>query len=237
MKKNVLLLTAVGTLGSIILTLVYMLIMSLTSRFAFSLRFGDEAVFAIMGNQKTYILMAFVIIEIVFFVWLFSSMSQEQNSRLYPKKEEKKKGIVITKAAKFSAVCAGIMLIFMLVANVFIYTEFSKESIKEKVFFSTEEYTWDEIYFYTLSCDENANLTFSIETNDKTVYEIFKSGNSCSDKFTEEFGDMLSYAAYLSDTLDNRGEMVVKKIEGQEYLEKFYSSDENVWSKVQRIIE
>lgn len=238
MKKNFFLLTAVGTLGSIVLTLIYMLIMSLISRLVFSLRFGDEAVFATMGDLKTYVLIAFVIIEIIFFVWLFSSMSQEQGNKFYPaKKEEKKSGIVITKATKVCAACAGLLLAFMIVANVCIYTEFSKDSIKQKNFFSTKEYTWDKVYFYTLSCDENADITFSIETNDKTVYEILGSVNSCSDKFTEEFGDILSYASYVSDILDSQGEMVGKKIEGREYFEKFYSSDEKVWAKIQSIIE
>ena len=248
MKKNTVLLTLIGTVGAIVFTVVYAIIMSVVSRLSFSVRFGDEVVFALLGNTTSFIIAAFVIFEIVFFVWLFTSMAKEksdkQDGKLIGGKtiEKKDTKLTLTKATKISGLAAIIILVGMIVVNANFYTEVSKDSIKQKAFVTTNEYTWDDVYRYSLSYDESDMLKFTVQMNDGKAFQILSSSNSCSDKFFEEFGDMLSYAGYLADRLDSGERKVQKDIVGLEYMEQHFKESDDpkaqeAWVKINRIIE
>ena len=244
MKKNTVLLTFIGTVGAIAFTVVYAIIMSVVARLFFSVRFGDEVVFALLENTTTFIIAAFIIFEVVFFVWLFTSMAKEKNDKQDGKllggksiEGNKKQKLTLTKPAKLAGLAAIVILIGMVIFNASVYTEVSKDSIKQKAFVTTKEYTWDEVYRYSLSCDESATLKFTVQMNDGKSFEMFATSNSCSDKFLEEFGDMLTYAGYLSDTLDAGERKVLKDIIGLEYMEQYFKENNEAWAKINRIIE
>ena len=249
MKKNTALLTLIGTVGAIAFTALYAIIMTVVARLSFSVKFGDRVVFALLENTTTFIIAAFVIFEIVFFVWLFTSMAKEKSDKQDGKliggssiEGNKKQKLTLTKPAKISGLAAIVILIGMVIFNANIYTEVSKDSIKQKAFATTQEYTWDEVYRYTLSCDESATLKFTVQMKNGKAFEMFTSSNTCSDKFFEEFEDMLTYAGYLADTLDAQNHKILREIQGREYMEKYFKESDDpkaqeAWVKISRIIE
>lgn len=243
MKKNTFLLTLIGTVGAVAFTLVYYLIMTLVLRLCFSLRVGDASVFALLENTAGFTIAAFAIFEIVFFVWLFTFLAKEksdkQDAMLLGGRTlgGKKTKLTLTKPAKIAGLAAVIILIGMVVVHANVYTEVSKDSVKQKSFVTTKEYTWDEVYRYSLSCDTDGSLKFTVQMTDGKAFEIFSGSNTCSDKFFEEFGDMLTYAGYLSDRLDTGERKIQKDIIGLEYMKQYYAESGEVWDKINRIVE
>ena len=243
MKKNTFLLTIIGTAASIILTVIYTLLMNLTAKFSFSARASDIAVIALREHTMVFIAVAFFIFEIIFFVCLFSSMAKEksdkQDGKLLGGKSidgNKKTKLSLTKTTKIAGIAGIVVLLGMLAFNSGVYTEVSKDSIKKKVFVTTDEYTWDEVYRYSFSCDENANLKYTVQMDDGKSFQILVSSNSCSEQFTEEFGDVLSFAYYLSCEFESSDKQIIKDISGIEYMEQYYKSNEANWSKIEKII-
>lgn len=245
MKKNTFVLTLLGTLGAIILTVIYALILTGTSNLVFSARFGDSSAFAILENTISYIAVAFFTFEIIFFVWLFSSLAQDktntQNASLLNGKKladlsDKKQNKKITKATKISALAGIVILVCMTVANLSIYTEVTSDKICKHTFFTSKEYSYSDVYRYSLSCDENATLKFTLQMRDGSSFELLQSTNTCSDSFSEEYTDMLSFAGHLTEKLEAADRTVPKNIVGKENIEKFYSSSDSTWNKILKII-
>ncbi|MBE6547417.1 MAG: potassium-transporting ATPase subunit C [Ruminococcaceae bacterium] len=235
MKRNGFLLTLVGTFGSIILTIIYALALTGIAKLIFSWRRNGESVLALMPNTTTYIIVAFFVFEIVFFVWLFSTMAKEKEDKFDGKLlNDKKAGKKLTKSTKIAGLAGIVVLIAMIACNAGIYTEVSKNSIKKKVFFSTQEYTWDDVYRYTLACDDEKVLTYSVQMQDGTTFELFQKSNSCSEEFETEFEDILSYAVYLSNILDTR-DNILKDVDDPD-IEAFYK-EHGDWQKIKQIIE
>ena len=244
MKKNSFLLTLIATVGAIVFTVIYAAVLLLVGRFSFNLQSGDLAAVALQSNSSAYIIAAFLIFEGVFFLWLFTSMAKEKSDKqdgkllggrtLDGKKEAK---LTLTKTTKVAGLAAMVILVGMIVINAGFYTEVSGDSIKQKAFVTTKEYTWDEVYRYSLSCDETGNLKYTVQMTDGKAFVIFPSSNTSSDKFIKEYGDMLTYAGCLSDKLDNGERKVQKDIVGLEYMKQYYSESNEVWSKINRIIE
>lgn len=244
MKRNTFGLTLLGTLGAIIFTVIYALILTTVARVTLSLGFGDRVCLALLDNTTTYIFIAFVVFEIIFFVWLFSTLAKEKEQtqskmlggRTIGEKPEKLR-FTFTKPTKIAALIGAIALLIIIALNAGVYTEISEEGITKRVFVTTDEYTWNDTNRYFLTCDESATLKFTLQMDDGTSVELFASSNSCSDKFTEKYADILTFAGYISDTLDASEKNIRKEIVGLEYMEKYYSSDEEVWAKISRIIE
>lgn len=244
MKKNTFVLTLLGTLGAIALTVIYALILTGASNAVFTAHFGDRSAFAILENTIAYIAVSFFTFEIIFFVWLFSSLARDktdaQNSGLLggkslidTKNSQKKK---ITKSTKISILAGILILVCMLIANFTIYTEVTSDTICKHTLFSSKEYSYSDVYRYSLSCDESATLKFTIQMRDGTSFELLQSTNTCSDSFSDEYGDMLSFVGHLTEKLENSDRAIPKSIVGMEYMEKFYSSSDATWSKISKII-
>ncbi len=243
MKKNTFLLTIIGTAASILLTVIYALLLNLTARLSFSAFAPDAPVIVLRENTMAFIAVAFFIFEIIFFVCLFSSMAKEKSDKqdgvLLGGKSidgNKKTKLSLTKTTKIAGIAGLLILVGMLVFNAGVYTEVSKDSIKKKVFVTTNEYTWDDVYRYTFSCDENATLKYTVQMDDGKSFQILVSSNSCSEEFTEEFGDVLTFAYYLSCEFESSDRQIIKDIVGLEYMEQYYKSNEANWSKIEKII-
>lgn len=240
MKKNTVLLTLAGTVGAIILTVLYALLITSTARLVFSSKFEGKVAFALLDNTTTYIITSFVVFEAIFFIWLFTSLAKEksdkQNGRLSGTLDNVKKSKGrLSLSVKIAGIAGIVILLGMLVANFSVYTEVSETSIKKKAFFTTREYTWDDVYRYSMTCDESANLRYTVQMKDSSSYEFFKASNSCSDEFTDKYGNMLSFAKYLSDTFDSGERFILKEISGADYMEKFYGNDA-AWKDISHII-
>ncbi len=238
-KKNTFLLTLVGTFGAIVCTVVYALLLSLLANVIFSQRFGDACAVALLPNQMTYIVLAFAVFEIVFFVWLFSTLAKEKSDRQdgIISSDKKPRLNIFTKVG---ILCGALILVFVSVLSVTAYTSVSEDGVTRKNLFVSDKYTWDDVYKYELLCDESANISFVLQFTDGTTTELFTSTNSCSDKFSVKYGDMLSFAGYISDTLDSQDRIVGKSISDASIknLEKFFkSSSPATWEKIQKIIE
>lgn len=243
MKKNTFILTVIGTVASILLTVVYTLLLNLMASLSFSAFAPDAPVIALRENTMFFIFGAFLIFEIIFFVYLFSSMAKEKSDKqdgvLLGGKSinnKKKSKITLTKTTKIAGVVGIVILVGMLAFNAGIYTEVSKDSIKKKTFITTQEYTWNDVYRYTFSCDENAELQYTVQMTDGKSFQILVSSNSCSDEFIEEFGDVLTFAYYLSCEFENCDRKIIKDIVGLEYMEQHYKPNESDWSKIEKII-
>lgn len=241
MKKNTFLLTVVGTFSAVVLTVIYACIMTGITKLSFSVRLGDEASFALIENTVSYIPIGFFIFEIIFFVWLFSSLAQDKNSTqdaklLGAKITPSQTRLSITNVAKISAVIGVIILISLIIVNVNVYTEFTPNVVKDKTFFKEKEYSYADVYRYSFSCDENATLKYTVQMRDGTSFELLQTTNSCSDKFIEEYGDMLSFAGYLSEKFDSGETTVLKEIKGIEYMKEYYGNTNSTWNKLNKII-
>ncbi len=235
--------TIIGTVTSILLTVIYVLLLNITASLSFSAFAPDIAVIALREHTTVFIITAFLIFEVIFFIYLFSIMAKEKSDKqdgvlldgnsIDNKKNHK---IILTKTTKIAGALGIVLLVGMLVFNAGVYTEVSKDSIKKKVFITTQEYTWDEVYRYSFSCDENANLQYTVQMTDGKSFQILVSSNSCSEEFTQEFGDVLTFAYYLSCEFESSDRQIIKDIVGLEYMEQYYKSNETNWSKIEKII-
>ncbi len=243
MKKNTFLLTIIGTVASIVLTVIYTLLMNLTASLSFAAFAPDAPVIALREHTTIFIIGAFLVFEVIFFIYLFSAMAKEKSDKQdgvllggRSIDDKKKSKITLSKTTKIAGIVGIALLVGMLAFNAGVYTEVSKDSIKKKTFITTQEYTWDDVYRYTFSCDENAELKYSVQMTDGKSFQILVSSNSCSEEFTEEFGDVLTFAYYLSCEFESSDRQIIKDIVGLEYMEQYYKSNETNWSKIEKII-
>lgn len=240
MKKNSALLALFGTVGAIILTVLYALLITGSAKLVFSLRLKGAVAFAILSNTATYIITAFIIFEVIFFIGLFTTLAKEKSDKQDGKmlgriSDNGKHRGKLSLATKISAVVGVVILLGMLVANFSVYTEVSETSIKKKSFFTTRQYCWDDVYRYSLTCDESADLKFTVQMKDSTSFEFFKNSNSCSDEFLDKYENMIAFARYLSDTFDSSERYIQKNVSGAEYMEKYYG-EIDAWQDIRHII-
>lgn len=239
-KRNGFLTTVLGTLLSIVAAVVFTLIMTGISRLVFSLRFPDRAVLSLLTNSVTYIIIAFFAYEIVFFVWLFNSMSDEKKSKQGIVSQPPEKASRLGRPVMIAGLVALIISLGMIFANCTVYTEISEDAIIEHTPFTEKEYSLDDAFRYSLVCDANGRLEFFIWMEDGTSFELFNSANTRSDEFVNTYGDgLLHFAGILSDRLDNNEKYVEKVISESTltYLERYYSQGDSVWEDILKIIE
>ena len=231
-KRNGFLTTVLGTLLSIAAAVIFTLIMSFSSRLIFSVRFGDRPVMALLSNSVAYIFVAFIIYEVVFFVWLFCKMSDEK------RKEAGGKGL--KKPVLIAALAALIISVCMIIANSAVYTEISEDSITDRSLFSEKKYTIEDVYRYSLSCDSEGTLKYTIWTDDGNSFELFEGANTRSEEFTAKYGDgLIHFASVLSDKFDS-SEVYIEKVISEStltYLERYYSQGDSVWEDILKIIQ
>ena len=225
-----------GTLVVILGVVIYALVSSFLNRLFISARFGNESAGAVFSLFFTGLTVAFLLYEAIF-IFGQIKLSQERSSKDNEKKLKKIYIIVF-------AVCVTLSLAFAVFsANTF--TELRSDSISKVCFTTTKEYRWDtrnDVYGYTFSCDENGGIAFSVKMKDGEIIEVLGGVNSLSDAFKQEYNtdsvNLLSYAAHLSDQLDNSEYIIDKKIIGVEFMEQhFKENNPEIWAEICKIID
>ena len=124
---------------------------------------------------------------------------------------------------------------------VFTFTRLDDDSISKVCFVETAKYRWDErcdVQKYSLSCTADGTLSFRITMKDGEVVDLWGSVNSCSEAFTEKYGDLYGYAAHLSNQFDSGEFIIEKSVSGVDHMESFYrESYPDIWENLQKIID
>ena len=221
--------TLLGTLIVLIATALYAVISSLLCNLILSSRFADETACALLPLSFTVIGIAFVLFEIAFFL-LFLGKAKESDT------ESKK----LKKLFRIAApICVGIALLLSVIsANT--YTKLTDTSISKVCFSEYKSYTWNDrndVMRFTLACDENGNLTYTVTMKDGERIELFGSVNSQSNTFKEKYGNPYGYAAYLTKEFRNSIYIIDERITGEEYMEQFYKETyPEIWTHLESII-
>lgn len=121
------------------------------------MRIGDGIALGIIDLWVPGVVIAFVLFEGVFLYWQISA-GMKASGRADPEKMKRILGIVIAACLVLTACVA------LFCANT--YTELSEDSISKVCFVTTKEYRWDDerndVRSYTFECDENGNLSFTV---------------------------------------------------------------------------
>ena len=221
--------TLLGTLAVLVATVIYAVISSLICNLILTSRFASETVCALLPLSVTVIGVAFVLFEIAFFL-LFLAKAKAGES------EGKKLKKLFRTAAP---ICIGVALLLSIVsANT--YTKLTDASISKVCFTEYKSYTWkdrNDVLRFTLACDENGSLTYTVTMKDGERIELFGGVNSQSDSFAEKYGNPYGYAAYLTKEFRNSEYIIDERITGEEYMERFYKeSYPEIWTHLESII-
>ena len=181
----------------------------------------------VMTFYGTGIAIAFFLYEIIFIVWQIK-LSVIAQGKGDPAR--------FTKILKIVAAASiSLSLIFAIIgANT--YTLCKNDKISKVCFVTTNEYTWNNVSRFILSCNENGTLEYTVRMKDGEAIEIFNTVNTCSDEFLEEHKSLSGYAAYLTNEFRNSGFIIEEQIIGEEYMEKFFKEKTDVWENLQIII-
>ncbi len=205
--------------------MIYAVVSSLINRVIVGAKISSEIACALLPLSMVGITVAFVLYEAIFVIWEINNVKGDGSMRRLVR-------IVAT-------VCISASLLFAIFsANT--YTKLGENSISKVCFVTTNEYRWAEsndILSYSLSCDADGNLSYTVNTKDGKSIEFFGSVNSCSGQFIEKHSNLYGYAAYLSNQFDNSQFIIEKKISGQEYMEKHYKdTGSEIWKYLEQII-
>ena len=225
----------IGTLFVVLGVAAYAVVSSLFNRVCVSLAHGDTVACALMTRWLTGVGIAFILYEAIFILWQFDLLKKNKASENNPK--SKKMLLIIASLCIAASLLVGVVL-----ANT--YVDCREDSISNVCFVTTKEYRWDtrnDILRYSLSCDENGGLSFKITMKDGNTVDLFGHVTSISDGFREKYNadkvSLLSYAAYLSEQLDNSGFVIEKEISGVEYMTKAYKDNNpEIWAELEKII-
>ena len=228
-KKLGCLATLIGTLVVLVATAIFAVISSLLCNLIISSRFVGETACALLPLSITVIGIAFVLFEIAFFL-LFLGKAKESEAE----------GKKLKKLFKIAApVCVGIALLLSIVsANT--YTKLTESTISKVCFTEYKSYTWNgrnDVMRFTLACDENGSLTYTVTMKDGERIELFGSVNSQSDSFKEKYGNPYGYAAYLTKEFRESEYIIDERITGEEYMKQYYKdSYPEIWTHLESII-
>ena len=221
--------TLLGTLAVLVATAIYAVISSLLCNLILSSRFKNETACALLPLSFTVIGVAFVLFEIAFLL-LFLSKAKESEAE----------GKKLQKLIKIAVpTCIGLALIMSTVsANT--YTKLTDTSISKVCFTEYRQYTWNnknDVMRFTLACDENGSLTYTVTMKDGERIELFGGVNSQSDSFEEKYGNPYGYAAYLTEQFRESEYIIDERITGESYMEQFYKdSYPEIWAQLEKII-
>lgn len=221
--------TLLGTLVVLIATAVYAVISSLLCNLIISVRFSDKTACALLPLSFTVIGAAFVLFEIIFLLFELKKV-----------KENETEGKKIKKLFRIIApVCIGIAILMSIIsANT--YTKLTDTSISKVCFTEYKSYTWNDrndVMRFTLACDENGNLTYTVTMKDGERIEIFGGVNSQSDSFAEKYGNPYAYAAHITQQFRESEYIIDERITGQANMEKFYKEAyPEIWTHLESII-
>ncbi len=218
-----------GTLIVIIGVVAYALISSLMSNVIIGARLSGRAECALLSLSLAGITAAFVLFEAIFIAHEIKLGSKGTESE---KKVERIFRIILI---------LGISLSFLFaVVSANTFTKLGEDSISKVFFAEYKEYRWDDrcdILRYSLSCDENGNLAYTVIMKDGEAIEIVGQVNSCSDEFVEKYESLYGYAAYLTQRFRDSGYIIDENISGEVYMEKFYKNDyPEIWKQLNKII-
>ncbi len=219
-----------GTLVVLVATAAYAVISSLLCNVIVSSRFGSETACALLPLSLTVIGVAFVLFEMVFFVFLLVRV-----------KNGEAEGIKLKKLFKIIApVCVGIALI-MSVVSANTYTKLTDTSISKVCFAEYKSYSWTErndVIRFTLACDENGSLTYTVTMKDGERIELLGGVNSQSDSFKEKYGNPYAYSAHLTKEFRESEYIIDERITGEQNMEKFYKEAyPEIWAHLESIIK
>ena len=177
------------------------------------------------------ILIYFILLEVIFFAWQIKLAKNDSK-----KSDEASR---MKSAKTFRIVCASCLcaIILFAVINVNTYTEYREDGISEKFFVTTKEYDWQNVLYYSLSCDRYGEIEFNIKMKDGKTFELLNTVTSCSDEFMDKYENMYGYAAYLASEFESQPNYIEKRLSGADYMEDYYKeSHPDVWKYLSAII-
>lgn len=228
-----------GTLVVIAAVIAYGIVSLLLCRVFVSARFGNESGGSLMTFWLISVGIAFVLFEICFALWQIKSTLVATG-----KAEESK----MNKAFRITLVSCIALSFILAIFSANTFTELKNDSISKVCFVTTEEYRWDkernDVSSYTLACDDDGSLSFTVTMKGNKVINILDSVNSLSDSFKEEHLNCLGYAAHLSESFKASGYSTIEaKISDStvENAQKYYRDSDNeahaiTWKMIERIL-
>ena len=221
-----------GTLIVIGAVVVYGIVSLLLCNLLASLRFGNEVGGALMTFWLVGVGIAFVLSQIKLAMTASGKGEGEKMSKIF-------------RISLISAVALSFLLAIFSANN---FTELKNDSISEVIFFTTNEYRWDkddnDISSYSLVCDENGSLSFTVTVKGGKEISLLDSVNSLSEAFKKEHVNCLGYAAHLTEAFKDNGLNTIEaKISDStiKNAEKLYRDSENeaskiTWEMIERIL-
>ena len=216
-----------GTLLVLVGVIVYAVLSSFINRLIIGARLGESASCAILPLSLVGLTVAFVLYEAIFIVRLIRFGNDKDDAKA------KKVARIVT------AACISLSFLFAIFsANT--YTKLDDSSISSVCFVEVKRYEWEkrcDVLRYSLSCGSDGVLNFTVTMKDGEKIEILNQVNSCTESFTEQYGDLYGYAAYLSDTFDSSDYIIERSVTGVENMEKHYKDAyPEIWSSLEKII-
>lgn len=206
----------------------YAVLSSLINRWIIGARFGADAACALLPLSIAGLTVAFVLYEAIFIVRLIKFGNDKDDAKA------KKVSRIVT------AACISLSLLFAVFsANTF--TRLDGDSISKVCFVELKKYEWQarcDVLKYSLSCDSDGVLNFTVTMKDGEKIDLWGQVNSCTKAFTEQYGDLYGYAAYLSEAFDSSDYIIEKSVTGVENMEKHYKdTNSEIWSSLKKIID
>ncbi len=237
-KKRGCLFLIVGSLLAILLTVAYILGVSLLTGVVIEGRHGEDVAYAIMTIVKPSYAVVFVLLYGILAIWYISPTKAEiaAEARRAPLVGKNDAPKTLSRRTLW-LITGGLILGIFATAAVCVntYRLITPEGIRTYCFFETDRHDWDEATAYTVDCDTDGGLSMTFTMSDGKRYEILQGINSATEKFKAEYTSVTHYATVIDDTMEALS--VPRNAKHYERTVKFYKDDyPELWPYVSAII-
>ncbi len=163
----------------------------------------------------------------------FKKVLEENNSYSQKTQKGERKFKIITRS--IYAIIIAICLIFPAI-YMNCYTKIEDSKITEKVVFTKEEYTLDDITSYRLGVND-MGLVFYVNMYSGEKFELLQSDSIYSEKFNESFESKYAFVAHLSDLFDSNEKIIKGQVTNREKMVELYSDYPQIWDHISKIID
>ncbi len=196
-----------GSLVALILTVAYIVGLSLLTGKVIEGRHGGESAYAVMTLVKGSYGVALLLFYAMLAVWYIAPSEEEvkrQNQRFAtmpgghnhePAKAMPRRTLWLITGGLF----AGIILTGVVALNS--YKLVTEDGVRTYFFAETNRYDWEDVSAYSVGCDDNEGLSVTFSFKGGKQIEILHGINSATGKFKERYGTPTRFAAELETRL------------------------------------
>ena len=228
----------VGSMASVLATMLFIWIVSAVTGAVIEARHGGEPAYALMTVLTPCYAAALALFTGISGLWYFAPTEEElrarNQNRLAPSlgAQEQKAMSTRSKLLISGGMLLGVVLTGFIAVNT--YRLVTPHGISTYFFIETKSYEWKQVSAYTIDCDNDGGLAVTFTMRDGKKYEILQGVNSTTEAFDGQYSSVTHFAADLDENMVDL--QIPRNVRHMERAVRFYRDYEELWPYVSKLI-